>query len=236
MQKPDKPICYIVGAGELYAPLAIAPQNADYVIAADGGFRYLQEAGIHVNLLIGDFDSQRTTNMDNVSSSTVTPHSSPLIPTSPTNRHQPSTVIIKLPSQKNETDMYAAIAAGLERGYQTFRIYGGLGGSARHTLANIQCLKMLAARGCRGYLIGEREVLTAIHAESIEFPANRSGVISVFSLGEKACGVSLKNLRYPLEDYTISDAYPIGVSNEFIGKAASVSVKEGTLLLVYDLL
>ena len=42
-------ICYIVGAGEPFLP--IFPKENDYVIAADGGYERLAEAGIRTDLL-----------------------------------------------------------------------------------------------------------------------------------------------------------------------------------------
>ena len=56
--------------------------------------------------------------------------------------------------------------------------------------------------------------------------------MSVFSLSEGCNGVREKNLKYSLEDETITRMYPFGVSNEFIGKRSSISVKKGELLLV----
>ena len=217
MKKTDKKVCYIAGAGELYAPLSFVPSEVDYVIAADGGLKYLEKAGIRADLLIGDMDS---VDMSGGEMQPVLTH--------------PPSAVKKLPVKKDETDMYAAIQHGLGMGYKTFVIYGGTGGVLRHTIANIQCLKMLAKNGCRGYLIGKSEVLTAIHNDSIEFQCAQTGYLSVFSLGEKTVGITLKDVKFPLNSYTMSDIYPIGVSNEFIGKPATVSVKEGTLLLVYD--
>ncbi|MCL2797826.1 MAG: thiamine diphosphokinase [Firmicutes bacterium] len=219
MKENATPICYIVGAGELNAPLSFVPCESDFVIAADGGLRYLAEAGIRVDLLIGDMDSVQSTNYK--------------LQITNSDRNATEQAIL-LPVEKNETDLYAAIQVGLQKGYKAFHIYGGLGGSMRHTVASIQCLKMLALKNCRGYLFGNGEVLTAIHNESIAFSADCRGFISVFSLGEYAVGVTLKNLKYPLKNYTMPDIYPVGVSNEFTGAQALVSVQDGTLLLVYN--
>ena len=70
--------------------------------------------------------------------------------------------------------------------------------------------------------------------EQICFPEGADGYVSVFSYGEKAEGVTLQNLKYEIADAVLSDNFPIGVSNEFIGQAASVSVKRGRILVIYD--
>jgi len=48
--------CFIVGAGE-FAKKCFAPEENDYMIAADGGYAYLKQMGIKPNLVVGDFDS-----------------------------------------------------------------------------------------------------------------------------------------------------------------------------------
>ena len=48
-------ICYIVGAGDFTTHFT--PTDADLVIAADGGYDALKNAGIRCDLLIGDLDS-----------------------------------------------------------------------------------------------------------------------------------------------------------------------------------
>ena len=48
--------CFIIGAGPFYG-LPVAPGPEDVVLAADGGYRHCQAAGITPDLLLGDFDS-----------------------------------------------------------------------------------------------------------------------------------------------------------------------------------
>lgn len=58
--------------------------------------------------------------------------------------------------------------------------------------------------------------------------------MSVFCNSGTAEGVTLAGLKYPLEDYTLSGSFPLGVSNQFLGEAATVSVEEGSLLLIWE--
>ncbi|MEG1166179.1 MAG: hypothetical protein RSD68_07175, partial [Oscillospiraceae bacterium] len=41
-------------------------------------------------------------------------------------------------------------------------------------------------------------------------------------------------LKYPLSDYTLTYDTPIGISNEFTGADAMVSVKEGQLTVIWN--
>ena len=59
------------------------------------------------------------------------------------------------------------------------------------------------------------------------------GVLSVLAHGGPAEGVTLEGLKYPLEDATLTPDVPLGVSNEFVGKEARISLSRGTLLLFY---
>jgi len=198
--------CCIFGAGEYGAMSFVASENS-LVIAADGGYAELIKRGIVPDMLVGDFDSLGAI-PDGIE----------------TVRH---------PVAKDETDMLLAAEEGLKRGCRRFEIYGGLGGRLDHTIANIHLLTWLANRGALGYLVGESTTLTVIRETSLRFDAGYAGTVSVFCAGERAEGVTLSGLRYPLHNTVVTGDFPIGVSNEFTGREAVVSVKKGTLLVCW---
>lgn len=199
-------ICYIVGAGENYG-LDFAIQPGDYVIAADGGLKYLEQDGIKVDLVIGDFD---------------TLHYKPDHPN-----------VITLSEEKDDTDTLAAMREGIRKGYSTFHIYCGMGGRIEHTIANLQLLAYLSQNNRKGFLFGQGCVITAVTNSSMEFSSNAKGHISVFSFSDTATGVSLKGLKYELDNATLTRTFPIGVSNEFTGRKSVVTVTDGTILIVF---
>ena len=198
-------ICYIAGAGDC-SRLFLNLKNEDFVIAVDGGYEYLK--GNRIDLVVGDFDSLS------------------YVPEHPN--------VITLKPEKDDTDMLVALKEGLKRGYETFYIYGGCGGRIDHTYANIQSLAYLADHHARGYLFHENQVITMIQNDSITFHSDRKGYVSVFSYGEKAEGVIIQGLKYPLENAVLCDNVPLGVSNEFTGKTAEISVQKGRLLVIYE--
>lgn len=202
-------ICYIVGAMSLTPSLRPYPTPGDYVIAADRGFDSLLAYGVMPDLAVGDFDSLG---------------------------HRPNHPnVIQLPAEKDDTDMVYALRKGLELGYRRFVLLGGVGGRLEHTLGNLQLLDWLAAQGGHGFLAGEKTVATAIRdGGQITFPASMSGYLSVFCNSGTAEGVCLTGLKFPLEHDTLSSDFPIGVSNEFLGQPASVSVEKGSLLLLWE--
>ncbi|MDE6211976.1 MAG: thiamine diphosphokinase, partial [Lachnospiraceae bacterium] len=171
-------ICYIVGAGENYG-IDFSPCADDFVIAADAGFQVLEQNGIDMDLVIGDFDSL------------------PFVPKHPE--------VITLKKEKDDTDMRAAVLEGLKAGYETFHIYGGTGGRIEHTIANMQLLTELSSSGKRGFLFGRDYIITALTNGTFVFPDHVSGYVSVFAHSDQAEGVWLKGLKYELQDAVLSN-------------------------------
>ena len=178
----------------------------DYILAADGGLVHLQALGLTPNGIIGDFDSLG-----------YIPQGSQVFPV-----------------EKDDTDAMLAIKKGLELGYREFILYGSLDGPRLdHTVANFQALTFLADRGATGYLIGRDYIVTCVQ-DMVRFSAGATGIISVFCMGQDARGVTLRGLQYPLENGVLTAGFPLGVSNHFVGEPAEISVKQGSLLVLYD--
>ena len=187
--------------------LALPIDTDDLVIAADGGLRHTQAIGITPTLILGDFDSLG-----------YTPDES-----------------LVFPVEKDDTDAMLAAREGLRRGCDEFYFYGSLDGKRLdHTVANFQTLQFLADRGATGYLIGADYLVTVVKNGTLRFPAGATGIVSLFCLGADARGVTLEGLKYPMQGGTLTAGFPLGVSNHFIGTDATVSVRDGSLLVLWD--
>ncbi len=188
----------------------------DVIIALDGGLVYCEKNNIRPDYIIGDFDS-------------LPEEKKALLAKYPQER------ILRLPCEKDDTDMLAAIKFAAQKGITDFIIYGGLGGRLSHTIANLQCLMFLKEHGMTGILFGADTKVFLLQNESYIFDENESGYISVFAYSETVRGITLKNLKYELTDSVLTPSFPLGVSNEFIpGKPAEICVKDGALLVVLD--
>lgn len=215
-ESEDMKKCFIFGALPV-KKMNTGPEEADLIIAADRGYENALRLGVKPDITVGDFDSLG---------------------------HIPDAEnIIKLPIRKDETDIGYAVKLGFERGYTQFEVYGAVGGLLDHTFANIAIALDIAERGGRAWFYGNDISFTVIRNSTLELPAKGSGRVSIFALGSRcddsdnsetstARGVTIKGLSYEAEDIEIKCSDHIGVSNEFIGKPASISVKDGALLIM----
>ena len=182
-------------------------EKGDLVIAADGGVAHTQSLGITPDVILGDFDSLG-----------FIPEGANVFPV-----------------EKDDTDAMLAVRHGLAENCDTFFLYGSLDGPRLdHTIANFQTLQYIADRGAVGYLIGNDFMLTVVKNGSLMFPAGCTGTVSIFCLGADAQGVCIRGLYYPLDNGTLTAGFPLGVSNHFTGKEGTVSVKDGSLLVLWD--
>ncbi len=179
----------------------------DLVIAADGGLRHTQVAGIKPDIILGDFDSLG-----------YIPEGSQVFPV-----------------EKDDTDAMLAIKRGLDLGCDTFYLYGGLDGRRLdHTIANLQALSYLEDHGATGCLVGKDYIIRSLRNGEITIPCHFTGIFSVFCLGADAAGVTIRGGKYEAEKVALTAGFPLGVSNHFMGKPVTVSVERGTLLIMWD--
>jgi len=198
--------CIIVCAGGFDGFLE-KPEKGDFILAADGGLAHLQNLKMTPDGIIGDFDSLG-----------YIPENAQVFPV-----------------EKDDTDAMLAVKKGLELGYREFFLYGCLEGPRLdHTIAIFQTLQYIVSHGGTGYAVGKDYIVTVMGNGTLEFKPECRGILSVFCMGSPAEGVTLQGLQYPLQNGTLTTEHPLGVSNHFVGKPASVSVKQGSLLLLWD--
>ncbi len=180
----------------------------DLIIAADKGAEILIAHGIAPHITVGDFDS-----------SSVIPEKD----------------VIRLPVEKDVTDTHAAVEIALERDCDEIHIYGGMGGRVDHTFANYSLLSSLSEKGIRAYLFGEGYRITALFNGKITLSGKSGETLSVFSWSEESKGVTLRGVKYPLENSVLHKNFALGVSNSFSEEKAEISVKDGILLIMQEI-
>lgn len=227
------PTCYVVGAGD-FTPRGFAPGPGDLVVAADGGYRALYSLGYTPDLLLGDFDSLGDL---------------PLPADLP---------VVRFPVRKDDTDAGLALRHGLDLGFRDFALYGCAGGRVDHLLANFQSMARVSRLGATVRLAAPDYDAWSLTGPAPDAPAPAPGgptpnapdalapaavlalpprpggtLVSVFCQGDRAEGVTLAGLAYPLSDAALTGDFPLGVSNRRLdGQRATVAVRRGTLLIL----
>ncbi len=211
--------CLIMCAGT-FRELPFSKKPGDLVIAADNGLTYLARQGIVPDLVIGDYDSLGEEGKNAFLAI----------------RERNPDGIITLPVEKDDTDTMACCRVGLSRGYRDFVLLSALGGRLDHTIANIQTLVFLKDHGADGKILDPDLSIRVLRQETFSFTAPCDATFSLFSLDEKIEGVTIEGMQYGVRDATITNGFPIGVSNHLkAGDRASVTVGRGTALAMLTL-
>ena len=211
--------CIMMCAGE-FRPMEIDAKPDDWVIAVDGGLKYLEDSGIEPDFLLGDFDSLGAEYAETVAKY----------------RAMGDDHFRQFPVVKDDTDTMAAARLGISRGYKEFLIYGGLGGRLDHTMANIQTIVWILRNGGRAWLLDRNTLVTVLGPGEFRIPEDFVGTVSLFALDERLENVTIRGMKYEVENASVRNDYPVGCSNETVarkdGGQGVFSIGKGTGLLI----
>lgn len=179
--------------------------------AADGGLRTFDMLGLRPALLVGDFD-------------TVEPEILARYldcPDIEVQRHNPV---------KDDSDLALAIGALAEKGCTEIYVLGALGGRADHSLANMRLCYAFKKRGVSLYLLDEQNRIRCVLAAERHFSLRRDRqwgkYLGFFPIGGTVKIEKLRGVRYPLTDFSLSDATAptLTVSNEISADSAELEL------------
>ena len=179
----------------------------DYIIACDGGYEHAVRSGVRPHLALGDFDSYSGEIAEDVP-------------------------VLRAPCEKDDTDTMLAIKLALDKGYRDFMLLGATGGRLDHLLANISAAVYIVEHGGDCVICDRYNRVHVIRDRTLMLHGLRGQTLSVLSYTDEARGVTLRGMKYPLDDYTMSSAFPIGVSNVVESDECSITVREGILLVI----
>ena len=236
--------CYIVGAGDFTAR-GFAPGPGDLILAADGGYRALYRLGTTPDLLLGDFDSLGDAPL---------PPGLPVL-RFPVRKDDTDTgLALRYGLEQGFRDFALYGCAGgrtdhLLANFQSMARVSRLGATIRLAAPDYDAWSLTAPAPCAAAPANPCAAPGTCAAPCACTPANpcaapnapatltlppRPGgtVVSVFCQGDRAEGVTLTGLAYPLSDAVLTGDFPLGVSNRRLdGLPATVSVRRGTLLI-----
>ena len=201
-----KAVIFASGPVSSYNYIANRVSNNSYIICADGGLEHCEKCGLIPDVVIGDMDSY-TGFVD-------------------------ESKLIKHPVEKDDTDTSLCIKYAIEKGYSDIEIFGAVGGRIDHTFANLQLLLFAHNNGATCVLTDEKETVLLIQNQTKKLYVKAEDIVSVFSISVKSKNITLKGLKYSLENADITNDFPLGVSNVALNEEIEISVGDGTLLIV----
>ena len=204
--------CIIMTAGDQHGieKKDIGLRQGDCVICCDGGLRLAQRLHIRPDLIIGDFDSY-------------------------TGELPEGVPVQRLKRDKDDTDSMTATKYALEQGYDSLLYVAATGGRLDHLLGNMQMLAYVAehAPGTPAEIVGAAERVWMLDdGGSLEIHAPAESTFSVLCHSDAAEGVHIHGARFELNGATLTNRFPLGVSNRIAGHCASISVEKGILFVI----
>lgn len=186
----------------------------DLIIAADGGMTHCRALGIKPSIVIGDLDSLDPDYLKSLQTS--------------------GTEIISYPINKDQTDLELALHKALDLGYDEILVLGALGARWDMTIANLLLPAASEFSKVTIRLIdGHQEILLLRGKGELIFNGKKGDMLSIVPLGQDAYGVTLRGLKYPLEDDVLRFGATRGISNVLIDDTATVYLKKGLLLCIH---
>jgi thiamine pyrophosphokinase len=207
--KPD--VVVFAGGDPIPASFLERVPSDAFVIAADSGVEHALTIGSRVDLVVGDLDSASPAAIEQAVAAGAE-----------VERH---------PAEKEFTDLELALMAARAHGARCVLVVGGAGGRLDHFLANALALAGPGAGDKTVEWITNAGIVTVVRSTAA-LAGSPGALVSLLAVGGPAIGVRTTGLRYPLEHEELMPGSTRGVSNEFIGAMAVVSVEAGVLLAV----
>lgn len=191
------------------------PDEGAIVIAADGGLSLAAPLGLDVAAVVGDMDSVDPVEL------AAAEHRGARI-----ERH---------PVDKDATDLQLALDAAVAAGADDITVVGGSGGRIDHLLANATLLASdrYAAVSLR-WLTPGATVIVCDTRRPVTIDGGEGDLVSLIPIGGRVSDITATGLRWPLEHATLDAGSTRGVSNVLTAPPATVSVGDGTLLIVHQ--
>ncbi len=177
--------------------------EGEFLVGVDSGLHYLLQAGLTIDLAIGDFDSIEPAELKQVEAQ--------------------SAMVIRLPARKDKTDLAFCLDWIYNHmDYASITVFGGIGGRIDHFLANVNLLKKYDIT-----MIDDHHRIWMLK-KGRHHIANALPYISFFAL-EDVYNLSIKGFAYELDQYYLSTADSLCVSNQGSG---DLEFSKGRLLVV----
>lgn len=101
-----------------------------------------------------------------------------------------------------------------------------------HTIANVHILKEALENNIKAKIVNENNEIQLINKKTIIKKDDKYKYISIIPLTTEVTGVSLKGMKYSLNNYNLKIGNSLGISNEQIEENAEIELSSGILIII----
>ena len=190
-------------------------QNVDLVIAADSGLHTAQQLNMHVDFVIGDFDSVDASALARA-----------------TSEH---TQAIRHSTEKDFTDLEAALLLAVDKNSQHIIIVTAGGGRLDHQFGFVAAMFNPKLRNCKVEALWHDNRLFALQGQATcGFATQVGDTVALQSFSNRSEKILTTGLQWQLNNESLNNFETRGVSNIAIKEQVSVSVELGQLLVIHQ--
>ena len=198
-----------------------ASQEYDTVVCADSGLNTAYRLGMPVHYFMGDFDSVSPEILEAYREGKV--------------EGSEHCKWVRYPKEKEYVDTQLVLEWILEKGADEITFLGATEGRLDHFLANINILMLALKQKVPAYIVdSHNRIRLTDSALSIERQDMYGKYLSLLPLTSTVTGVTLRGLKYLIEDYTLEVGIARSISNEMdeTSDKAEILLRTGVLIVV----
>lgn len=198
-----------------------ASQEYDTVVCADSGLNTAYRLGMPVHYFMGDFDSVSPEILEAYREGKV--------------EGSEHCEWVRYPKEKDYVDTQLVLEWILEKGADEITFLGATGGRLDHFLANINILMLALKQKVPAYIVDSRNRIRLTDSTlSIERQDMYGKYLSLLPLTSTVTGVTLRGLKYLIEDYRLEVGIARAISNEMdeTSDKAEILLRTGVLIVV----
>ena len=199
---------------EAFVKDLIKKEAFDCLVAADSGMHFFYSNNFMPDIVLGDFDSALKEEVAFYEG-------------------QQSVELIRLNPIKDDTDTEYAIRYAIKKGAKNITIVGATGTRLDHVMGNIYLLGIGIEEQVNIQILDKHNRLRMFNKSFIIEKAKQFGnYVSLLPFGGKVKGITIKGMKYLLENYDMGGFNSLGISNEIVDDVAEISFESGYLLVV----
>lgn len=187
-------------------------KDDDYIVGVDKGCNILKEIEVTPNIILGDFDS---------------------IDKEVLNYYKDKNVKIeKFNAEKDYTDTDLGYIKALEVNPSEIILFGATGSRIDHMLGNIGILLKGLRENIKVTIVDDNNKMYAVNKSSL-VKKEEGRVISFHALSDVVKNLTIKNGKYPLNNYNMTLLEPRAICNEFLDDDVYIEFDSGIILILY---